>query len=355
MSRFFKKRSKKAGLPPGSIVHIGDKITEKIGISLIKYGDNFCEEKKIENIEESFKEKDDISILWINIEGIHDTSIIEKTGTFFNLHPLLQEDIANSQQRPKIDEYADSFSLFLKMLTYNDDNNQLQSEQITLIFGKNFLITFQEGLKGDVFETVRARLRSGKGKIRKRGTDYLAYALVDAIIDNYFEILEKFGDEIEILEDELMQNPSPYTMQEIHILKREILLLRKSAWPLREVINHLQKEENPLINELTKIYLRDVYDHTIQIIDTVETFRDILSEMFDIYLSSVSNKLNETMKFLTALSTIFIPVTFLVGVYGMNFKFMPELEMKWTYPALWVIMITASIVTYLYFRKKNFI
>ena len=252
-------------------------------------------------------------------------------GSATDFHPLVLEDILNTDQRPKMEEYGDYLYIVLKMLHDKGKGNQIEAEQVSLVLGPNFVFSFQES-GGDVFDQIRERLRTGKGRLRKMGADYLAYTLVDAIVDYYFVILEKLGERIELLEEELVAHPRTETLKEIHTLKREMIFLRKAVWPLREVISGLQRGESPLVQKTTGIYLRDVYDHTIQVIDTIETFRDMLSGVLDIYLSSVSNRLNPVMKVLTIIATVFMPLTFLAGVYGMNFKYMPELEWRWGYP-----------------------
>ena len=240
------------------------------------------------------------------------------------------------------------------MFSYDEEENQIKEEQFSLVLGQNYIITFQEKV-GDIFELVRDRLRKGKGRIRKRPPDYLAYALIDAVVDHYFIVLEKFGERVESLEEELLTNPIPETLQTIHHMKRELIFLRKSVWPLRELIGGLERGESTLVDEKTTVFLRDVYDHTIQIIDMVETLRDIVSGMLDVYLSSVSNKMNEVMKVLTIIATIFIPLTFIAGIYGMNFEFMPELKWHWAYPMVWVIIIAIGITMLLYFRRKKWL
>ena len=237
---------------------------------------------------------------------------------------------------------------------FDGKENEAKSEQISIIFGADFVISFQEK-EGDVFDAIRERLRSNKGRIRKLGTDYLAYSLIDAIVDNYFTILENLGEAIEEIEDRLVTNPTSETLQTIHDLKREMIFLRKSVWPLREVINRLERSESALINKSTFVYLRDVYDHTIQVMDAVETFRDMLSGMLDIYLSSVSNRMNEVMKVLTVIATIFIPLTFVAGIYGMNFRYMPELGQTWSYPAVLILMLVVALLMVVYFRRKKWI
>lgn len=355
MNRLIKKRSKKAGLPPGTIVHIGEKKVEKVRITIVDYDETNFEEKEAKTIQECFPFKDKPTTTWINIEGVHEPDIIEKIGGHFSLHPLLLEDIANTEQRPKMEDYGEYIFIVLKMLSYDEKTKEVKAEQVSLIFGSNFVISFQEGIQGDVFDPVRERIRNGKGRTRKMGADYLAYALVDAIVDNYFLILEKLGEKIEDVEEELVTNPASETLRGIHHLKREMIFLRKSVWPLREVISCLERGESTLIKESTKIYLRDVYDHTIQVIDTVETFRDMLSGMLDIYLSSISNRMNQIMKVLTIIATIFIPLTFIVGIYGMNFEYMPELEWPGSYFVLLGIMAIIAIFMLTYFRKKGWL
>jgi magnesium transporter len=354
MVRFMKKISKKAGLPPGSLVHVGERKTEEPQIRVITYDEQNFEEKDLQSFEEPFPLKPEPAVTWLNMDGIHQVDLIEKIGTHFRLHPLALEDVLNTDQRPKFDDYEDYICVILKMLTYNDKDNQLKVEQVSLIVGQNFVISLQE-IEGDVFDPVRERLRKARGRIRKMGGDYLAYALVDAIVDNYFVVLEKIGEQIEVLEDELLSDPKPKTSRKIHDLKRELIFLRKSVWPLREVMGRLERGESSLIKEQTKPFLRDVYDHTVHVIDTVETFRDMMSGMMDVYLTSVSYKLNEIMKVLTIIATIFIPLTFIAGVYGMNFKYIPELEWRAGYALAWVLMIAVGVSLLVYFRKKRWI
>ncbi|MBA3019283.1 MAG: magnesium/cobalt transporter CorA [Proteobacteria bacterium] len=354
MPRFIKKRSKKAGLAPGTLVHIGDHKTEKIKITLIDYDEVQLQEKELKKIEESFPLKEKKSVTWINIDGIYQLDVIEKLGKHFGIHPLIQEDIVNTGQRPKAEDFDDYVYIVLKMLYQDKDKLQVKSEQISLIIGKNFLISFQE-VEGDVFSSVRDRLRKGKGRIRKMGCDYLTYALMDAIVDNYFIILETIGEKIEALEEELLENPTPQTLQTIHAIKREMIFFRKQVWPIREIISGIIKFDSPLINESIDIYFKDIHDHTIQVIDTIESFRDLLSSMVDIYLSTISNKMNEVMKVLTIIATIFIPLTFVAGIYGMNFKYMPELEWQWGYPLAWLIFVAITISMICYFKRKSWL
>jgi len=354
MPKLIQKRSRKIGLPPGTIVHVGEKKVNKAKIAIIDYDEAHFQEKEAKNVEECFPFKDKPTITWINIDGVHQVDIIEKIGKHFDLHPLVLEDIVNTGQRPKMEDFVDYIFIVLKMLYYDEKKKEINTEQVSLILGSNFVISFQES-EGDVFDPIRERIRSDRGRIRKMGADYLAYALIDEAVDNYFMILEKLGERIEDIEDELVTNPTPETLHTIHNLKREMILLRKSVWPLREVISRLERWESSLIQKSTGIYLRDVYDHTIQVIDAIETFRDMLSGMLDIYLSSISNRMNEVMKVLTIIATIFIPLTLIAGIYGMNFKYMPELEQPWGYPVVFFIMFSVGIIMVIYFRKKKWL
>ncbi len=353
MPKFFRKRSKKAGLPPGTLVYVGEKKVEEVVITVFDYDGKRYDEREVESVEECFPYRDQPTVTWINIDGIHQVEIMERIGSHFGIHPLVIEDILNTHQRPKMDDLDDYIFVVLKMLNYSEEG-EIDAEQISIILGQNFVISFQER-KGDVFDPVRERLRKNKGRIRRVGADYLAYALLDSVVDNYFAILEKTGERIELLEEELVENPSTRTLQEIHGLKREMIFLRKSVWPLREVISGLERGDSSLIRETTVIYFRDVYDHTIQVIDTVESFRDMISGMLDIYLSSISNKMNEVMKVLTIIATIFIPLTFIAGVYGMNFGYMPELEWHLGYFAVLSVMAIMALGMVIYFRKKKWL
>jgi len=354
MPRFIKRQIKKAGASPGTLVHIGEQKVDETRITLIDYDEAHLQERVLDGIEEAFPLKDLPTVTWINIDGLHETDTIEKVGQHFNIHPLVLEDILNTGHRPKTEEFEDLIFVVLKMLHYNENSEKIRSEQFSLVLGSNFLITFQE-IQGDVFKTVRERIRKPKTRIRKAGCDYLAYALIDAIVDHYFLILEKLGENIETLEEDLLENPSPETLQTLHEMKREMIYLRKQIWPIREITNGLVKSESSLIQEQMHVYFRDVYDHTIQVIDTVESYRDILAGMLDIYLSTVSNKMNEVMKVLTIIATIFIPITFVAGIYGMNFKFMPELEWRWGYVMVWAIIVVVAGIMIGFYKKKKWI
>ncbi|MCE5329766.1 magnesium/cobalt transporter CorA [bacterium] len=352
MNNSSKRRSSKSGMPAGSLIHIGEKKVDKVKIKLIDYGAQEYVEQDIENIEQCFKFKDDQTITWINIDGIHEIDILSKLGSCFGFHPLILEDILNTEQRPKVEDFTDYIYIVLKTIDYGGKLNRITLEQVSIIVGKNYLISLQEKpLK--IYESIRSRLKNDKSKIRTAGTDYLAYLLIDSIIDNYFDVLEKIGEKIETVENKLVTNPTQKTLKTIYDLKRDMLFMRKSTWPLREVISKLERGEISLVSDSTRIFIRDIYDHIIQVIDSIETFRDMLSNMIDIYLSSMSNRLNEVMKILTIISTIFIPITFIASIYGMNFRFMPEISWKWSYPVIWVIIIAVIIYMVIYFKRKK--
>jgi magnesium transporter len=353
-SQLATRHSKKAGLPPGTLVHIGEKKVENARITYLDYDEQSFQEEQPSNIEECFPFKETPTVTWINIDGIHEVSIIEKLGDRFDLHPLILEDILHTAQRPKFEDYDNHLFIVLKMLRCAGERRRVQSEQVSIVVGRNFVISFQESI-GDVFEPVRDRIRKARGRIRKMSPDYLAYSLLDAVVDGYFSVLETTGEKIESLEEQLAKEPTDRIPQRIHSLKREMIFLRKSIWPLRELISNLQRSESALISEETGIYLRDVYDHTIQVIDTVESYRDIVSSLLDIYLSSISNRMNSVMKVLTIIATIFIPLTFVAGVYGMNFKYMPELEWRWGYALALLVMLAIAAGMIVYFRKRKWL
>jgi len=354
MPRFIKKVSKQAGLIPGTLIHIGEKKAEKAKITVIDYNQTLFQEKELKTVEESFPFKDSSTVTWINIDGLHDLEIIEKIGQHFEIHSLALEDILNTDQRPKLEDFESYIFVVFKMLYRNQTDNGVIVEQVSLILGKNYVISFQER-EGDVFNAVRERIRNAKGRVRKAGADYLAYSLMDAVIDNYFLIIETMGEKIEGSEELLVINPTPEVLQSIHNLKRETIFLRKSVWPLREVISALERGESSLVQKTTRVFLRDLYDHTIQVLDTVETFRDLVASMLDIYLSSLSNRMNEVMKVLTIIATIFIPLTFIAGIYGMNFKYMPELGWRWGYFGALGIMVLVALLMMSYFKRKKWL
>ncbi|MEW6501314.1 MAG: magnesium/cobalt transporter CorA [Thermodesulfobacteriota bacterium] len=359
--RIPKTSSQKAGLPPGTPVHIGEQKAKEVQVTLVDYDQEHCEIVTLPRPDLCTLYQDKATTTWVNVDGLHQADLIEKICQCFKLHPLTIEDILNTTQRPKLDIFDDYLFLVIKTQGYNPETRFIDTEQISLVLGRGFLVSFQER-PGDTFEAVRNRIRSNRGRIRKMGMDYLAYSLLDTVIDNYFTVLEQLGEEIEDLEEELIAEPTQETLRRLHVLKREMILLRKSIWPLREVINGLMREEETnLISETIHPFLKDLYDHTIQVIDTVETYRDILAGMLDIYLSSISNRMNEIMKVLTIFAAIFIPLTFITSLYGMNFNTekspwnMPELNWAFGYPfALGLMVATAAAMLYYFKRKKWF-
>lgn len=320
------RRIRKKGLPPGTITYVGRHQTSDVTLEVIHAGPEGVRQERPQSVEACAAYADAPGLTWINVDGLHDSNCITRLGNIFALHPLVLEDISHTGQRPKLDELDGSLFVVLKMLRYDEQERAIMDEQVSFVVLPGVLLTFQEKALGDVFDEVRKRLLAGTGKLAKSGPDYLMYALIDAMVDNYFVVLERMGEDIEEVEEALLATPTTEELEVIHALRREALFLRKFVWPLREVLARLEKGGNPLIQDATIIYLRDLYDHTIQVMDTVETFRDMLSGMLELYLSKVSLKLNETMKVLTMISTIFIPLSFLASLYGMNFRSMPGLE-----------------------------
>jgi len=353
MARMNRRRSKKVGLPAGSLVYTGERELGKLDLTLIDYDEQHFEERSLAGAEACAPYRDKPTTTWINADGVHNPGVLEKLGESFGLHRLVVEDILSVVQRPKVEDYGDYLYVVLKMLNYDEKTGSIAPEQVSIIIGPNYLLSFQEGIVGDVFHPIRDRLRAGRGRIRKMGADYLAYSLIDAIVDGYFVILEKIGDRIDTLEEELIAQPGRTVMEQLYQLKRELLFLHKAVWPLREVTSALSRRESSLVHESTGPYLRDVYDHVVQVIDSVEIYRDMLSTMLDLYLSSVSNRLNEVMKVLTLIATIFMPLTFIVGVYGMNFHHMPELEWQYGYLFVWGLMIAVGVFMLVYFKRKK--
>lgn len=360
MLKLVRTTASKAGLPPGSPVFVGEKVTDTFGISMVEYGPEHFSLVTHDHPEEIVTGQGPETTTWIRVHGLHDARTVEAFCLKFNLHPLTIEDILHTGQRPKIDQYENYLFLVINLINYDNTTQEMSMEQLSFILGRNLLISFHEK-DGDVFLPVLDRIKANKGRIRKMGAGYLAYSLLDTVIDNFFSVLEKIGEEIEELEDDLIAAPSPETLQSIHFLKREMILLRKSVWPLREIISGLQRDETPFLDRTIHPFLKDLYDHTIQILDTVETFRDIISGMIDIYLSSVSNRMNEVMKVLTMFAVIFIPLTFIAGVYGMNFNTaqspfnMPELNWYFGYPFALGLMVATVIVMLCYFRRKKWV
>jgi magnesium transporter len=355
MARRRKRRiAQKAGLPPGTVVAPAtpaESAGSTIKILQILYDAAGYTEREVATIDEALPGAEEQRTLWINVDGVHDVALLEHLGRHFGLHPLLLEDIAHTQQRPKLESYGDHLFMDLNVFHVHEGSDEIHGEQISLVLGANWLLSVNEGPQAWE-RPLRERLKADKAHCRQRGPDYLAYTIVDSIVDGYYLVLERLGDRIEDLEEELMAAPTPQTLHAVYSLKREVINLRKSIWPLRELIGGLQREPD-LVRESTGIYLRDLYDHAVQVLDTVETYRDILAGMLDIYLSSVSNRMNEVMKVLTVIATIFIPLTFVAGIYGMNFEFMPELKWRYGYLFFWGIIVAVSAGMLYYFRRKK--
>ncbi|MFW6145919.1 MAG: magnesium/cobalt transporter CorA [Planctomycetota bacterium] len=354
MRKLIRSQSTKRGLPPGTPVFVGERRAETPAITLIDYDASELHERRVDGVDACLPFKDTSTITWINVDGLHDADLVQALCEGFAIHPLVQEDILNTAQRPKCEDYDDYLYIVLKMLRWDADRDEILAEQVSVILGRGVVLSFQER-PGDVFDPVRERLRGGKGRVRTSGADYLAYTLLDAVVDGYFAVLEHVGDTLEAIEAELVDHSSPETLRTIHRLKRESLMLHKSVWPLREVVAGMDRTDSDLVNQATHLYLRDVQDHAMQVVDTVATFRDMLTGMLDTYLSSLSNRTNDVMKVLTIIATIFIPLTFIAGIYGMNFQHMPELRHPWAYPAVLGVMATVAGAMLVYFRRKRWL
>ena len=346
--------ARKIGMPPGTLCSPPERKDQPVRISLIDYDATQFQEKEIHAIEECFPFRDTSSVTWINIDGLWDGKVISTIGSEFSIHPLILDDIQNTQQRPKFEDLDSFFYINLKMIRTGPRHGDMTIENVSLIAGSNFLITFQEGPEGDVFGPVRERIRKD-GRIRKFGTDYLTYTLIDVIVDNYFLVMEEIGERIEALEGEIVLHPTPVVLSHVNRLRKQMIFLRKAVWPLREVLAAMERAESPLVQHQTLIYLRDVYDHTVQVMDTIETYRDMVSAMMDIYLSSLSNRMNEIMKVLTIIATIFMPLTFMTGLYGMNFVYMPILEWQYGFYAIIAVMACIAAGMIGYFRMKRWL
>jgi len=354
------RASRKAGLPPGTPVHVGPERDEPVGVTAFAYGPDDLVERPVDDLDRCGEMRDGAPVVWTNVDGVHDVERVQQVGRAFGLHPLVVEDIVNTTQRPKAEEYDGTLFLVVRMLNWDDAAGGVRSEQVSFVLGRGFLLSFQER-EGDVFGVIRERLRSGAGQVRKMGPDYLLYALLDAIVDQYFLVLERIGERLEELEEGQLQTPRPEDLQEIRRLKREMVVLRRAAWPLRDALGSLERAGSELVSAETAIYLRDVHDHTVQVIETAETYRDLLAGAVDLHLSAVSFRTNEVMKVLTIIATIFIPLTFIAGIYGMNFSpeaspyNMPELQWRYGYFASLAAMVLVTLAMLYYFRRKRWL
>ncbi len=354
MPRFIKKSSKKAGLPPGTLVHIGERKQDVVRITLMDYDSDRLDEHCPMDVETVFPLRDEPATSWINVDGVHDLTVIETLGQHLLIHPLTLEDTVNTAQRPKLEEFDEYLYMVLKMLTWDDGAGRVRAEQVSLLLGHHFLISFQEA-EGDLFAPVRTRIRQGRGRLRRGGGDYLAYALIDSIVDHYFIVLEQLGERIEAIENRLYAGGGGDPLAQIFKLKQEIIYLRRQIGPLREPLSRLQKSENPQVQEKHRIVFADVYDHLVQALEVVESLRDLLSGLQDLYISMTGQRMNEIMKVLTIIATIFIPITFVAGIYGMNFEVMPELKWRWGYYVVWGVFAAISATMLFYFKRRRWL
>ena len=349
---------KKRGQAPGTVVYHGPATDEPVGLSYMTYSPEGLREASRStappSLPECLEELQGEGVTWVNIDGVHDIELVGAFGRAVDLHRLVLEDIVHTSQRAKLEEYPHYLYMVVRMVQWDDEREHITDEQVSLVVGEGWVLSFQER-QGDVFDGVRERIRHGRGLIRGRESGYLAYALVDSVVDHYFGVIERVSDRIESLETEVLENPDPGVVERIHRLKREMLLVRRAIWPMREVASRLSRDPLPFITDDTRVFIRDVYDHTIQVIDTVETLRDLLGGLTDLYLTGVSNRMNEVMKVLTMIATIFIPLSFLAGLYGMNFQVMPELAWPWGYPALLGVMSAVAVGMVFYFRRKGWL
>jgi magnesium transporter len=354
MARFFKKREQIKGMSPGSLVFIGNKKVENVRIRVIDYDGTQLKEDELKDIAAGAEFKRTNTVTWINVDGLHDLSLMKEIGDTFDLHPLLMEDILNTGQRPKLEEFDNCLFLVLKMLRYDKEKQIIISEQLSLVLGDTFLLTFQEQA-GDVFEPVRGRIRKQKARIRGSGTDYLAYALLDCVVENYVFIVERMGEQIEDIEEEVLEKAEPAVMEKINTFKREMNFLRKSIRPAREALIQLSKLDSELINDQTIPFLKDLQDLVTQAAEAIDTYRDMLSDQLNLYNSVVGNRMNDIMKVLTIFAAIFIPLTFIAGIYGTNFEYLPELKFKYSYFLFWGVMIAVAGVMLIFFRNKKWL
>jgi magnesium transporter len=346
------------GSPPGTLIIDEDATVPNI--FLIDYAPDTAVGIKLPTPEDCIPYLDTVSVSWVDVQGLGSEDVLIRLGEVFQLHPLVLEDVVNIPQRPKVEEYDDQLLVILHMVIPKPDYQGFTSEQVSLIVGKHYLLTVQEEPETDAFEPVRQRIHRDRGIIRAQKSDYLAYALIDAVIDGFFPVLEDYGERLEVLQDEVVENPTQNTLDKIHKIKRELLQLRRAIWPQRDAIGMLVRDDSPLIRKSTRVYLRDCYDHTVQLIDMVETYRELASSLLEVYLSSINNNINETMRVLTVISTVFIPLTFIAGVYGMNFDSsvlgnMPELRIPYGYVMCWGLMLSVAGSLVFYFWRKGWL
>ena len=353
LPRLYRRHHAGAGAPPGTLVYDREKRVEKVSIKVMDYGPEACHVQRPARIEETFPLRDRATVSWIDVEGLHETDLLQRFGAHFGLHALVLEDILNTHQRPKIEEYEDYVYIVARML-FAKNGDELHSEQVSIILGRHFVATFQE-IPGDVFDPVRRRIEAGQGRSRKLGADYLVYALLDSIVDNYFLLLQALAERIEKVEQSIAESPKKEDLAAIHRLRRELVYLRRNVWPLRDVVSALGRSESKLVTDDARVYLRDLYDHVVQVIESVENFRDVLASLQDLYVSALSNRTNDVIRVLTVISTIFVPLTFLAGVYGMNFEHFPELGWRWGYLGFWAVSLAVVIFLLGVLRRRGWI
>lgn len=361
--------TRKAGLSPGTVVFTGKRRAERTRITVTDFDPERLEETEVKGAEGCVPYRDSPTVSWVDLVGLRDVAVLEQLGLLFSIHPLVLEDIAHTTQRPKLEEHGDSLFIVLRAIVpvpgspdastdgetgaaEDDSSAAANEEQVSLILGRHCLLTFREQ-PSPLFDAVRQRIRASRGRIRRMGVDYLAYTLMDAVVDHYFIVLEAIAEELDDVEEALLENPGPQLLQRLHTLRKRVMRVRRAAWPIRDMLNTALRGESDLFDEATLPYLRDLQDHTLQVIDIVENFRDVLTSLMDVYLSSLSQRTNEVMKVLTVIATVFIPLTFVAGVYGMNFKFMPELQWHWSYAAFWVAMAVITAIQVYYMRRKG--
>jgi magnesium transporter len=346
--------AEKVGLPPGSVVHTGIDRTEKVTISVMEFSNGEMREYIADCLDDCSPPLDPKAIKWVHVRGVHDVELVKAVCDYYKLHPLVVEDIPSVGQRPKLEVMPKSVYIVLREYDLQQGDGKLHSQQISIVFGKRFVLSFQES-PDDIFDSIRNRARRRGSTIRVSGPDYLVYTLLDLLVDKYFVVLERTGDLIEDLEDELVEHATSDMLNRIYKIKRDLLAFRRHIWPLREVVLKMQRDAQSFVDQETRVFLRDLYDHVIRVTDHVETYRESITIMLDIYLSSVSNKMNEVMKVLTVVSTIFIPLTLMASIYGMNWPWMPELEFFYGYPIFLMAMIVITSTLVMYFRRIDWI
>ncbi|HSW31271.1 MAG TPA: magnesium/cobalt transporter CorA [Longimicrobiales bacterium] len=354
MGRLVRRRMKKPGLPPGTMVHTGVQKVDRVRITYLDFDLEHASESEVDSVDACFPFKSSPTVSWVNVDGLHDVELVRSLGEHFGWHPLLMEDVVGTGQRAKVEEYEDYLFVVLPMLSWNAEHNQVEQEQLSMVLGDRYVFTFQERV-GDVFDPIRERIRNAKGRVRTRGADYLAYTLMDAVVDSCFQVLEAIGDRTEVLEEALLADSDQNTMIQLHALKRELIAVRRAVWPMRDALAQVVRDEEDMFTPETEVFLRDVHDHAVQVVESVEVLRDVVSGAVDLNLSRMTMRTNEVMKVLTIMASIFIPLTFVVGIYGMNFDYLPELRIRWAYPVLMLTMASLAGGMVYYFRKKGWL